>query len=108
MAAVMKEMREYCNNMLLLGGGGYDMTAATNGWCRFWAAANRIDTQPEYLSVLGGTFLGSQELQQLEIIDMTYRVSGDKKEAMMKTLTAIAEFHEKTTIPIIHARGGRG
>ncbi|MCP4707315.1 MAG: GNAT family N-acetyltransferase, partial [Planctomycetes bacterium] len=78
MVAVMEEMRDYCNNMLLLGGGGYDMNTATNSWCRLWAAANRIDALPDYLSVVGGNFLGAQDMQQMDIIDMNYRISGEK------------------------------
>lgn len=107
MVAVMEQIRDYSNNLLLLGGGGYDMHSATNAWCRLWAAANRIDSTPDYLSVLGGNFLGSQELSQVDIIDMNYRISGEKKEAIMKNLTGIAEFHEKNTIPLIKERNGK-
>jgi len=103
MVAIMKEMRDYCNTMLLLGGGGYDQMSATNGWCRFWATANRIDTTPDYLSVVGGVFLGNRELQHLDIIDMHYRVSGKKKDSIMQALEKLAEFHEKITIPLIKA-----
>ena len=104
MVAVMEVMRDYCNNMLLLGGGGYDLNTATNSWCRLWAAANRIDALPDYLSVVGGNFLGAQDMHQMDIIDMNYRISGEKKEAIMATLSAIAEFHEKTTLPTIKER----
>ena len=101
MVAIMKEMRNYCNTMLLLGGGGYDQVSATNAWCRLWATANRSDTTPDYLSVVGGVFLGNQELQHLDIIDMQFRVSGKKKDSIMQILEKLAEFHEKLTIPLI-------
>jgi hypothetical protein len=40
---------------------------------------------------------------------MNYRVSGDKKTAILKELDRIASFHEKTTFPILEAalRSGR-
>ena len=104
MVNVVKHIREYCNQLLLLGGGGYDLKSSTNAWCRLWGTANRIDATPDYLSILGGNFLGSQELEQLDIIDMNYRVSGKKKKDIMESLLHIAEFHEKNTLPIIKER----
>jgi hypothetical protein len=59
--------------------------------------------------VMGGTFLGGDGIQGAEIVDMNYRVSGDKKTAILKELDRIASFHEKTTFPILEAalRSGR-
>ncbi len=104
MVAVMEEIRKFCNNLLLLGGGGYDMHSCTRSWSRLWATANRIDIIPDYLSVIGGSFIGSNELKQVNIIDMNYIVTGKKKEEIMQHLYKIAQFHKSTTIPIIKGR----
>lgn len=104
MAGVIRRIREYSKHLLLLGGGGYDMQSVTRGWCRMWAAANRIDSLPDYLMVVGGTFLGSRGLRGAEIADLNYRISGEKKTAILKELERIAEFHEQKTIPIIGRR----
>ncbi len=80
MVGVTEEIRDYCNNLLLLGGGEYDKESAPNAWSRIWATANRIDTVPDYLSVIGGSFIGSKELNQINLIDMNYTVTGKKKE----------------------------
>ncbi len=104
MVSAMERIRDYCNHLLLLGGGGYDLKSVTRGWCRMWAEANRIDALPDYLLTLGGSFVGSEGLQGGEIVDMRYRVSGSKKAAITAELDRIAEFHETQTIPRIARR----
>lgn len=104
MASVMKRIREFSRHLLLLGGGGYDLKATTRAWCRMWAAANRIDSLPDYLLTVAGTFIGSPGLRGGEVADMTYRVSGEKKAGIMKELDRIALFHETHTIPILEGR----
>jgi hypothetical protein len=101
MESVMKIIRGFSTHLLLLGGGGYDEKTTARAWCRMWAAANRIDSLPDYMLVMGGTFLGGEDIRGAEIVDMNYRVSGDKKTAILKELERIAVFHEKTTIPIL-------
>lgn len=103
MEAVMKIMQEYSTHLLLLGGGGYDEKTTARAWCRMWAAANRIDSLPDYMLVMGGTFLGGEDIRGAEIVDMNYRVSGEKKTAILKELDRIAVFHEKTTFPLLKA-----
>jgi acetoin utilization deacetylase AcuC-like enzyme/GNAT superfamily N-acetyltransferase len=101
MVEVMKEIRNYSYHLLLLGGGGYDMHATTRAWCRMWAAANRIDSLPDYLLVLGGTFLASDGLDGADIVDMPFQVTGSKKQAIDEELGRIADYHEANTIPLI-------
>lgn len=103
MEAVMKTMRAYSTHLLLLGGGGYDEKTTARAWCRMWAAANRIDSLPDYMLVMGGTFLGGEDIRGAEIVDMSYRVSGEKKTAILKELDRIAAFHETTTFPILRS-----
>jgi hypothetical protein len=66
-----------------------------------WAAANRIDSLPDYLLVLGGTFMGGGGLQGADIVDRAYQVTGEKKESILEELDRIAKYHEKHTIPLI-------
>lgn len=108
MEDVMKILRGYATHLLLLGGGGYDEKTTARAWCRMWAAANRIDSLPDYMLVMGGTFLGGEDIRGAEIVDMNYRVSGDKKTAIMKELDRIATFHETTTFPILRKALHRG
>ncbi len=107
MTDAIKRIREYSNHMLLLGGGGYNLTATTRAWCRMWAAANRIDALPDYLLVLGGSFMGSEGVGQSDIVDMAYLTSGDQRDKIQTELERIAEFHEKNTIPLIGKRLSR-
>jgi acetoin utilization protein AcuC len=108
MEEVMKIMRGYATHLLLLGGGGYDERTTARAWCRMWAAANRIDSLPDYMLVMGGTFLGGEDIRGSEIVDMNYRVSGEKKSAIMKELDRVAAFHETTTFPILKKALHRG
>ncbi len=101
MESVMRTIRSFSTHLLLLGGGGYDEKTTARAWCRMWAVANRIDSLPDYMLVMGGTFLGGEDIRGAEIVDMNYRVSGDKKTAILKELDRIALFHEKTTLPIL-------
>jgi acetoin utilization protein AcuC len=101
MVEAVKRIRDYSQHLLLLGAGGYNEETTPAAWCRMWAAANRIDALPDYLLTIGGTFMGSQDIGGGEIVDMPYRASGEKKAAITKELERIAEFHERTTIPLI-------
>lgn len=104
MAETMRQIRDFSPGLLLLGGGGYEMQSVTRGWTRMWAVANRIDSLPDYLLVVGGTFLGSQGLRGAEVADLNYRISGRQKEDIMKELERIALFHEKNTLPLVGRR----
>lgn len=108
MANVMRRIRDFSKHLLLLGGGGYNLQATIRAWCRMWAAANRIDSLPDYLSVVGGVFLGGKGVHGADIVDMNYVTSGTKKDAIMKELDRIAMFHETHTIPIIKRRMAEG
>lgn len=97
----VKQIRDCSNHLLLLTGGGYDVQSTSRAWARVWATANRIDSMPDYLLVMGGTFLGSEDLVGAEIIDRAYRVSGEEKRTIMAEIDRIIEYHETTTIPCI-------
>jgi len=99
MEEAMKRIRQYSRHLLILGGGGYDLTSTTRAWTRMWAAANNIDSLPEYMLVMGGTFLGGEGVPGSEIVDMHYHLTGDNKHAVAKELDRIALFHEEKTIP---------
>jgi acetoin utilization deacetylase AcuC-like enzyme/acyl-CoA hydrolase/GNAT superfamily N-acetyltransferase len=104
MVAAIERMRDYSNHLLLLGGGGYDLQSTTRAWCRMWAAANRIDSLPDYLLVLGGSFMRGEGVAGAEIVDMVYRTSGEQKAEVQKELERIADFHQVHTIPLIGQR----
>ncbi len=106
MVEAIKHIREYSNHLLLLGGGGYNLAATARAWCRMWAAVNRIDALPDYLLVLGGTFMRGAGVTGADIVDMPHRISGGQKEAVQKELLRIAAFHEVNTIPLIGKRSG--
>lgn len=106
MMEALERIRNYSYHLLLLGGGGYDNLSTARAWARMWAAANRINAMPDYLSVLGGTFLGSEDLKGTGIIDRAFIVSGEKKEDIMSELKRIIDFHEKNTVPRIQKIAG--
>lgn len=107
MCEAMERIRDYSNHLLLLSGGGYDVRSTTRAWCRMWGAANRMDALPDYLLVMGGTFLGGQGLQGADVVDMSYRVSGSQKNEMLAELDRIVAYHEEHTIPVI-SRSSQG
>lgn len=96
-------IRDASPHLLLLGGGGYDPQSVARGWCRMWATANRIDSLPDYLLVVGGTFMGSHGLGA-EIADMPYQITGEQKAAILKEVERVAAFHEAHTLPLIGRR----
>ena len=83
---------------------GYDLEATTRAWCRMWAAANRIDSLPDYLLGMGGVFLGGEGLGAADIVDMAYRLHGEEKRTLMRELERIAAFHEEHTLPLLRER----
>ena len=101
MVHAVKQLRQCCQHLLLLGGGGYDLETVTRAWCRMWAAANRIDDLPDYMLMMGGSFLGGSGLEGAEIVDMQCRVSGATKKAIMAELDRLVSYHEKNTLPLI-------
>ncbi len=104
MMEAIERIRNYSTHMLLLGGGGYDTASTTKAWARMWAAANRINAMPDYLSMLGGTFMGSGELKGTGIIDRAFIVSGNTKQTIMEELDRIIVYHKKYTMPVIKSR----
>jgi len=97
----MERIRDFSHHLLLLGGGGYNNEATTRAWARIWATVNRIDALPDYLMMMGGTFLGQEDLAGSEMVDMSYRVSGEEKEAIMQELERIAAYHSELTLPLL-------
>jgi hypothetical protein len=108
MVEAMKRIRGYSTHLLLLGAGGYSVETTAQAWCRIWATANRIDSMPDYLTVLGGVFLGAGDLQGAGIVDMAYRLTGEEKDAILAEIDRIVAFHEKHTLPRIGGKRGRG
>ena len=101
MVEVMKEIRDFSNHLLLLTGGGYDVTSSSRAWCRIWATANRIDALPDYLLVMGGSFLGSQGIPGAELIDRVYRITGEEKRIILEEIDRLTEYHISNTIPCL-------
>lgn len=107
MFSAMERIRDYSNHLLLLAGGGYDLRSTTRGWARMWGAANRMDALPDYLLVMGGSFMGGAGLQGADIVDMNYRVSGSEKDDMLAELDRIVAYHEAHTLPVIGRRSDK-
>jgi len=105
MVEAIKRIREYSHHLLLLGGGGYNVKSTSQAWCRMWAAVNRKDSIPVYLTVLGGTFMSSEGLEGGEIVDLTYRITGEEKDKILDELDRVILFHEKNTLPLIESIG---
>ena len=91
MAHAMEFIRGFSPHLLMLGGGGYNPEATVKGWARMWAAANRIDALPDYLTMLGGTFLGEGDLDGSDVVDMAWRVTGPEKQAMLAEVDRLIE-----------------
>ncbi|MBN2493940.1 MAG: GNAT family N-acetyltransferase [Deltaproteobacteria bacterium] len=104
MVRAIEMLRDRCPHFLMLGAGGYDVHSTTRAWCRMWAAINRIDSLPDYMLVMGGQFMGGQGISGADIVDMSYQLSGEKKDAILQELERIARFHEKHTLPVIGRR----
>jgi len=101
---VMERIRDFSHHLLLLGGGGYNLKATTRAWARIWAAVNRIDALPDYMLVMGGTFLGGEDLAGSDVIDMTFRSPGELRERNMAELERIADYHATHTLPILQGK----
>jgi acyl-CoA hydrolase/acetoin utilization deacetylase AcuC-like enzyme len=90
MAHAMEHIRGFAPHLLMLGGGGYNPDATVRAWARMWASANRIDALPDYLSMVGGTFLGDSDLDGSDVVDMPWRVTGKEKQAMLAEVERLA------------------
>ena len=104
MVTVMERIRDFAHQLLLLGGGGYDLESTTRAWCRMWATVNRIDALPDYLLGVGGSFLGGEGLGAADLVDRAYRVWGEERAAIDEALDRVAAYHEHTTLPLIQGR----
>ena len=101
MVHALEQIRNLCPHLLMLGGGGYDLPATTRAWTRLWAAANRINSLPDYMLVMGGQFVGGQGISGADVVDLAFQLSGEKKSAIMQELERIAVYHEMHTLPFI-------
>jgi acetoin utilization protein AcuC len=88
MVSLMERIRGFAPQLIMLGCGGYAPQATARAWARMWAAANRIDDTPDHLSMMGGVFIGGQDLAGGELVDMAFRLTGPEKQRMM---AAVAE-----------------
>jgi hypothetical protein len=83
MVSLMERIRGFAPQLIMLGCGGYAPQATARAWARMWAAANRIDDTPGHLSMMGGVFIGGQDLAGGELVDMAFRITGPEKDRMM-------------------------
>ena len=104
MVNVARRIRRFSPQLLLLGGGGYLESSTSAGWARMWATANGIDAMPDYLLMVGGSFLGRSGIDSADVNDMSYRLSGDKKRAILEELDRVVDYHEAHTLPILARR----
>ena len=95
MVALMERIRGLAPQLIMLGCGGYNPEATARAWARMWATANRIETMPEHLSMMGGVFLGEQDLAGGDLVDMTWQVSGEPKQAMLDHVAAMVRRAEQ-------------
>jgi acetoin utilization protein AcuC len=83
MVSLMERIRGFAPQLIMLGCGGYAPQATARAWARMWAAANRIDDTPGHLSMMGGVFIGGQDLAGGELVDMAFMITGPEKDRMM-------------------------
>ncbi len=107
MVKAVEKIRTYANHILMLGAGGYEVSATTRAWCRMWAAANQIDALPDYLLVMGGSFMGGGVIGA-DIVDPAYFASGKEKEDLEAELNRIVAFHEEHTLPLVGRNHKKG
>lgn len=104
MVQALKEIRNLSHRLLLLGGRGYNHDSTAKSWCRIWAAANRLDSLPDYLLTIGGTFIGEEDIEKVALVDRPFRFSGALKTSIIDGLTKIHKFHQRRSLPHLRRR----
>ncbi|NOZ84672.1 MAG: GNAT family N-acetyltransferase [Deltaproteobacteria bacterium] len=100
-AGCIEILRDISPRILLLGGGGYDPDTTARSWARAWAMANNIEQTPGYMANLGGTFLGSLELDDGSLEDMRYYTTGKIKEDIILEIDRIIQFHKENILKLL-------
>lgn len=85
--------------LIAFGGGGYNPDNIARGYTLAWAAINEIETEDYSSLMLGGTFMGSQELTIGSLKDMNLFVSGPEKEVAKAEAEKTLNFYQKTIFP---------
>lgn len=92
-------IKEKSKKLIAFGGGGYHPDNITRGYTLAWATINDIETDDNSLLMLGGNFLGSQELSIGSLKDMNLFVSGPEKEIAIKEAERILDFYKENIFP---------
>lgn len=87
---IVNAMSALCPKVVMLGAGGYDETATVNYWALAWAALTGQTIQDEFAGLVGGVFLGAQDIDGGDLRDMRVQTSGPEKERVMAQLEDVA------------------
>ncbi len=89
-APLVNAVRELCPKIVMFGCGGYDLQATVNYWALAWAALTGQRLQDELAGLVGGVFLGSQDIDGGDLRDMRVHASGPERERITAHMEALA------------------
>ena len=92
-------IKEKSNKLIAFGGGGYNTDNISRGYTLAWAIFNDVEIDDYSSLMLGGTFMGSNEMSLGGLKDMNLYVSGPEKDIAIKEAERVLDFYTKNIFP---------
>ena len=96
---VVKILRNQCQRILAVGGGGYDVYRTARCWTLAWSILNNVEPEDEFAGVVGGMMFGpEQEVGSLR--DRAHPTTGPIKEQALVQAKRKVEWIRKHIFPL--------
>jgi acetoin utilization protein AcuC len=81
-----------CPKIVMMGSGGYNEAATVRYWALAWAALAGLTIESDMVAMLGGVFLGEQELEGGDLLDMKIYLTGSERDVVWDHITQLSNF----------------
>jgi len=98
----VRVIKERSKRLIAFGGGGYNPDNISKGYTLAWAIFNDLEIDDYASLMLGGTFMGSNEMSLGGLKDMNLYVSGPEKEIAIKEAERVLDFYTKNVFPFFN------
>ena len=86
---VVDAVKARCPRIVMLGSGGYHEEATVRYWALAWAALIGRRLESPFEGLVGGVFLGAQDLQGGDLLDMKVYAQGEEKAQVWSHLQQV-------------------
>ncbi|MBN1944919.1 MAG: hypothetical protein JW797_04545 [Bradymonadales bacterium] len=98
-AEIAEELRKLDRPLLVLGGGGYHPANTARGWALALMVLCDAEPVDDFVGLVGGVFLGSEE-RSGGLRDMKLYAGGPDRDSLVAEVDRLIEFHREHLFPL--------